>query len=454
MSKAINTSVPGAGRLFLSALGSRLARRQVRLVLVAALVLGVLLSSLQILWEYQSRASVMEKDLKLLIQSTQNAAAAAAYQLDDGLAVVVCSGLVAHPYLDKCRLVVGNGVVLGEASNETPPLYLSWTGFLFGGVHTESLSLNYRSDLVVGQLMVHINPAVATNEFLVSALIVIAIGVVRALLLSVVLFMVFYVLVTRPVVRLARFLTEVDPNQYQPELEDWTPSRADDELRELEVSALDMIDHSRQRIDELNRTKVALQDMNRSLETRVDQRTRALERAMRQLERQAQTDPLTGLQNRRQFHQAAASFTCRWERFGEPFAVMLLDLDHFKSINDRHGHDLGDQVLQAVAATFKLVCREGDLAARFGGEEFVVVARIAEQYEAGLVAERLRAAIEGVTVDGLDMKLSVSIGVAVPRRRDESLNDMIKRADTAMYKAKAAGRNRVALDEGPADRVN
>lgn len=159
------------------------------------------------------------------------------------------------------------------------------------------------------------------------------------------------------------------------------------------------------------------------------------------LRRLALVDPLTSALNRRGLESTFA-------RDEEP-CVLLVDLDRFKSINDRHGHATGDRVLRAVAASLGDVARHADDVVRLGGEEFLVVLRGATLASGARVAERARAAIAAMRISdgqGGDIHVTASIGVAV-KRPDESRDDVIARADAAMYRAKNAGRDCVIVDE-------
>ena len=171
------------------------------------------------------------------------------------------------------------------------------------------------------------------------------------------------------------------------------------------------------------------------------------ERLRRQWEHAASTDYLTGLPNRLTLVRAGARRFVDAARVASPFAVAVLDVDHFKSVNDRFGHEVGDIVLQHVARLLRAACRAHELPARQGGEEFVVVFEYQDAEGAMAAAERLRASIEGLAVPtrGMDIRLTASIGVAVLSSADLSFDAMVHRADTALYLAKSQGRNRVVL---------
>ncbi|MEA2129033.1 MAG: hypothetical protein QOJ85_1924, partial [Solirubrobacteraceae bacterium] len=132
-------------------------------------------------------------------------------------------------------------------------------------------------------------------------------------------------------------------------------------------------------------------------------------------------------------------------RSGEPLAALLLDLDHFKQINDTFGHGSGDDVLAAAATILEATIRASDFAGRYGGEEFVVLLPATGHDEAKVVAEKIRAAIEGLGVPGVDRKVTTSIGIAVLPLDAAEGTTLIRQADRALYSAKRSGRNRVVL---------
>jgi diguanylate cyclase (GGDEF)-like protein/PAS domain S-box-containing protein len=168
----------------------------------------------------------------------------------------------------------------------------------------------------------------------------------------------------------------------------------------------------------------------------------------RDLEQEASTDLLTGLATRRRMLELAAHEIARARRSGRPFAVIMLDIDNFKSINDRFGHETGDRVLQAVGGLLRRELREVDLAARWGGEELCVLLPDTEAQTAEEVAERLRAAVEASRIratDGSPLQVTASFGVAPSLPDDGDLLRLVDAADQAMYQAKRGGRNQVRV---------
>ncbi len=161
-------------------------------------------------------------------------------------------------------------------------------------------------------------------------------------------------------------------------------------------------------------------------------------------EQAALTDALTGMNNRRYFDDALKEYLREFQRIDRPIGLMVLDLDHFKGINDTHGHDTGDEVLRAVAKCLKDFTRYHDVAARLGGEEFAVVAPNLDIEMLGKLADRIRRAISSLTITNgnVTLKVTTSLGLAVWDRK-ESSEEFFKRADRNLYKAKREGRNRV-----------
>ena len=180
---------------------------------------------------------------------------------------------------------------------------------------------------------------------------------------------------------------------------------------------------------------------------RLSTQRRELQQALDQVQQLATRDALTGLYNRRHMQEKLAYAAQRFQRYGERFTVALIDLDHFKRINDEHGHEMGDVALKHVAGRLQSACRGAELPARQGGEEFVVLFDNLQLHSAPAAGERLRQAVAQApfTAGDLVLPLTVSIGLAVLRADDTHFDSLLRRADEALYAAKAAGRNRVEI---------
>jgi len=163
-----------------------------------------------------------------------------------------------------------------------------------------------------------------------------------------------------------------------------------------------------------------------------------------ELERIASTDTLTGLNNRRKLEEFAAEHLAGIRRYGGWLSAILLDIDHFKAVNDRHGHPVGDSVIMHIAAIIRESVREADMVGRWGGEEFLVLLPNTTVDGALVVAEKIRRAVADYAFPVVQAK-TVSLGVS-QLLDDETMTGLVARADQALYRAKQAGRNRVEAD--------
>jgi diguanylate cyclase (GGDEF)-like protein len=230
----------------------------------------------------------------------------------------------------------------------------------------------------------------------------------------------------------------------------------------LSVALADRINRERKARDEaqalaLQQQKTMMQmkeEANAKLEQQVVSRTRELQRALSELAcandelaQLSNTDSLTGLANRRHFDKVAEKEVSRARRSGLPLTMMIIDIDHFKAVNDTHGHLAGDHCLAKVASAIRsVVSRQTDLIARFGGEELAVILPDTTADAAKLVAERIRREIADARIDyqGESLSVTASIGVAgSPLPADCTVEDLLGSADKALYSAKQQGRNRV-----------
>jgi diguanylate cyclase (GGDEF)-like protein len=173
------------------------------------------------------------------------------------------------------------------------------------------------------------------------------------------------------------------------------------------------------------------------------------ERVRRRWEYAASTDELTALMNRRTILSAGEASFAQARSANKPFSVGVVDVDHFKSVNDRFGHEAGDKALKHVAALLSANCRGLNKVGRLGGEEFVVLLPFADPFDAATAAERLRYALESTPLQlsalAEPLRLTASIGVASQTGADRDLSELLGRADRALYAAKGAGRNRVEV---------
>jgi diguanylate cyclase (GGDEF)-like protein len=198
-------------------------------------------------------------------------------------------------------------------------------------------------------------------------------------------------------------------------------------------------------VGRLTRVFNMMTDRLRRSHVEVRAANQALQAQNRLLETLAVTDSLTGLYNRKKLADILADQYARFRRNHRPFAVLMLDLDNFKSINDNYGRAVGDQVLMEFAVILKQSVRMVDFVARYGGEEFVVVLVETSADASLVIAERIRSEVVTPRFSASNARISVtvSLGVAQSREADDGPDEVLARADHALYKAKRAGRNQV-----------
>ncbi|MGE4299894.1 MAG: diguanylate cyclase [Desulfovibrionaceae bacterium] len=188
-----------------------------------------------------------------------------------------------------------------------------------------------------------------------------------------------------------------------------------------------------------------LRQLNAALEARVVERTRELERANARLVQLATTDSLTGIANRRHFMQQAELELGRAKRYGKHLSLIMFDIDHFKAVNDTHGHQVGDSVLKNLARWVAEALRPSDILGRLGGEEFAVVLAETDLAGAAALAERIRVKVASMRTPAETEPVSVTVSLGVHQFdiAGESVDDALNKADINLYKAKQSGRNRV-----------
>lgn len=218
--------------------------------------------------------------------------------------------------------------------------------------------------------------------------------------------------------------------------------------KELLATVAQAVEHSRLQTEN-GRLVRELMALNQDLEKKVDERTAELVRANEKLAELAMTDPLTKILNRRALFQRFRQEIDRAKRYDRPLAVVMIDVDHFKTFNDMEGHVLGDEALRKVAAVLQSNLRKTDVLGRYGGEEFIVLMPETKTSHALDICERLRREIERTHFQGTagNGYLTISVGLSLYPTSGEEPEELVKAADGALYEAKAGGRNRV-VDAG------
>lgn len=291
------------------------------------------------------------------------------------------------------------------------------------GKHTYSVLYLFNFDTLDNRL------TIMRQQFLLIGGICIAIGVFLSMVLS--------SRVTQGIRELLRAVREISKGDWEKKVH----ARSDDEIGELSIAFDAMRRNLKQTLDELTDTQVELKHLNQSLEKKVSERTQELAEKNKELEQLTVTDQLTGLHNRRSLDKHLSNERDRFRRSGRSYGVILMDVDHFKDVNDTYGHQAGDNILQELGDILKTKTRVTDIVGRWGGEEFMIICPDTDQDGIYHLAEKLRKTMESHSFTTIGTK-TASFG-AVISHSDDTTETIVARADKALYQAKRNGRNRV-----------
>lgn len=412
--------------------------------LLLSAVVGLLAVLAQLAWIVADERQAAEEQFGLIQESTVPSLEEALWSINAPQIEAILHGLAENPAVARVSLTdeEGRRQTLGTLEAST--------------LAVRRFPLHYRKagDLPLGELEVALGDAAlkarlkrrALGNVLALALALGASAVAGAWL--------FRQRVGRPLAAVTRRIERFSVRS--PEPADDTPLRphaANDEIGRLEAALSTMRQQVTQDVREIERLRDEIAAHAATLEAQVRERTAELEQRNRELEEQrraiealANTDALTGALSRRHFLELAGRERARAAREGNGLAVLLLDIDHFKRVNDTHGHAGGDAVLRAFHATCAAQLRAHDLLGRLGGEEFGVVLPATGREVARQVAERLRAAVAAEPValpGGGAVAITVSIGLAFTASAAQDIDGLLAAADAALYRAKREGRNRV-----------
>lgn len=419
-----------------------------RRVLLPSLLLSTLVGLLAVLaqlaWIVADERRAAKEQLELVRESTVPSLEEALWGINTPQIEAILQGLVENPAVARVVLTdeEGRRRVLGDARQ--------------GVLETGRFPLRYRKagDLPLGELEVSLGDAVLRGRLERRALGTLLVLVLALGVSAVAGAWLFRQRVGRPLAAVTRRIEHFSVRSQEPADDaPLRPHAANDEIGRLETALQTMRAQVGRDVREIERLRDEIAAHAATLEAQVRERTAELEQRNRELKEQrraiealANTDALTGALSRRHFLELAGRERARAAREGGGLAVLLLDIDHFKRVNDTHGHAGGDAVLRAFHATCAAQLRAHDLLGRLGGEEFGVVLPATGREVARQVAERLRAAVAAGPVTlpgGAAVAITVSIGLAFTASAAEDIDSLLAAADAALYRAKREGRNRV-----------
>ncbi len=421
--------------------------RQTVYTLSLALFLGLALSAVTIVLDLLDEQAAARANAHSVAKAMQYQAAQAVFNIDPSLAETVTKGLSEYEQFRKVEIIDDLKDVL--SSHTHPPATGSLSkiaNVLFETDKPVTVQLYYpglQED--IGCIKVYLNSYHVARDFLNRSFRTIIASLIRNIVLSGCLLALFYYTLTKPLVSVARQISEIDPANPQGKLQT-NRLHASTELGHMTALLNNLLDrlhwvqHRQQQAEEkLLQHKIYLEDM-------VTQRTEELIKVNQQLAEQASQDPLTGIMNRRAFFDAAVPLLEQAKERQYPISLMMLDLDHFKSINDAHGHGWGDKVLKSFVTCVSKSIRGTDIFARIGGEEFVLILNAVDGQHAEALGQRICNSFSNQPhhIDGQVYYFTVSIGlVSCTPDLNTDLSTITRAADKALYLAKENGRNRL-----------
>lgn len=423
-----------------------LAGRLFKLVFGWYLLLAILVTGVQLGLEYSAIRTTIASDLTALGRSFAAGVSDALWTYDKALLDSLVRGIAQTAIVTGVRIENSRGETVATegripAPGEAPSSALLapyqmhevplWS-IAFGESHGKR---------TLGKLVLYSDRDVVVDRVKYSFLIIL----INSLIKTAGLWLIFHLAITwrlsRPLTELSNAVTSLDlkADEDEPVLISY-PHR--DEIGLL--------------VESLNEMRIRLSASHRELEQKVAERTHELEAVNHVLAALSTTDSLTCIANRRRFDEVLTTEWKRALRAGQPLALLMLDVDWFKSYNDHYGHQAGDEILRRVARTLEASSRRSsDLAARYGGEEFAMIAADTDAASALRLAEGIRQAIETLGLTHAESPLgtlTVSIGVAVMVPEDsQEAETLIHKADDALYLAKSRGRNCVVLQQDTVD---
>jgi diguanylate cyclase (GGDEF)-like protein len=424
--------------------GNRLGRRLVRRAFGIGVAIGLVVMLLQVLYVYVTELQIARDRLDQIERTQVPQLATSVWLVNPAESGLVLDGLATLPGIAHVALRGDDGEV--QVRGVRPTTVLAERRFPL----QPRIAGTYR----VGELEVVVGPTELINKLVRRSVFaglttLAAVGACVAALL-----VMFRLEVTRHLQRMAHHARDVGLEALDEPLhfDNKTEASPPDELDQLAQAFNGMRERIAGDVKRMRRYEAELSAHRDHLEGLVQIRTMELEEKARELEAQraaierlANTDALTGTLSRRHFHELGERELARAARGEQPIAALVLDIDHFKRVNDAHGHAGGDAVLKAFARRCQAMLRGTDVLGRLGGEEFAVLMPGSGLAEALVAAERIRAAVADVAVDvdGTRLAITVSIGAAARPAAETTLEVLLVAADEALYAAKRGGRNRV-----------
>jgi diguanylate cyclase (GGDEF)-like protein len=416
---------------------NNLSQKMMRVIFSIYLVVTCLITSLQFLTEYLKTQNAISSELRQLEETVRGPISASLWQYNQAQLDVLVTGLIKMPIIEGVDVNDQHGKnVIAKRSYMQDSAPLS----IFETKADLNWALNGKN-VLLGTLVLHSSSEVVLDRVLFGFSLIAITAVIK---LSVLFWLFIWAFDRYLAIPLKELMSQVDEVQQSQNVNKkiHLSNIDDNELSQLQTHMnlmLSAIEKDRDRLLEDEQNK------RNWLEEAVAKRTEELQILNKKLENLAQKDSLTGTLNRGSFFETAQHLLLLSQRQKTPASFVLMDLDHFKVINDTYGHFVGDKVLIHFTHTIQTFLRKSDLIGRLGGEEFALFLSNTGIDDAFHFADKIRKAISNSTleVDGRTVTYTVSLGVESTELKDGSIDDLFKRADLKLYGAKDKGRDRV-----------
>lgn len=416
---------------------NNLSQKVLRVIFSIYLLVTFLITGIQFFSEYLKTQNSILKELQQLEETVRSPIATSLWQYDENQVEVLTTGLLKMPIIEGVDILNKDGELIISKRLYTPesaPLSVFDT--------TSDLSWELNEERIfLGSLVLYSSSQVVLDRVLFGFSLIAITAIIK---LSVLLWLFIWAFDRYLAAPLKELMTQVDEVELSQDISKRInlSNIENNELGQLQEhmnKMLTTIQKGRERLLEDEQAKRAW------LEAAVADRTQELQSLNEKLKDLAARDSLTGVLNRGSFFETAQHLLTLSQRNKSAVSFVFLDLDHFKMINDTHGHFAGDQVLMHFTQTIQTLLRKSDLIGRLGGEEFAVFLNDTGADDAYLLADKIRKAIGDSTleVDGKRVTYTVSIGVESSNAEDHSIDELFKRADLKLYGAKDKGRDRV-----------
>lgn len=414
-----------------------LSQKMMRVIFSIYLLVLLLITGLQFLAEYVKTQESIVNELEQLEETVRGSFTASLWQYNEKQLDVLVSGILKLPIVAGVDVFDNNAVnIASERSYLTDSVPL----FMFESKLNLSKTLN-GNEIALGSVVLYSSSEVVFDRVLYGFSLIAVAAIVKLSLLFWLFIWAFYRYMAIPLNELMSQVNEIKDSQNVSKRIK-LPSTEVNELSQLQDhmnNMLMVIERDQKRLLEDEHAK------RQWLEEAVAKRTKELEVSNLKLKELAAIDSLTGALNRGSFFETAQHFLDLAQRQKSPATFILMDLDHFKMVNDTYGHFTGDQVLIHFIQTIQTYLRKSDLIGRVGGEEFALFLSDAGTQDAVLLADKIRKAVgdSTVMVEGEKVNYTVSLGIATSGPSDQSIDELFKRADLKLYEAKDKGRDRV-----------